>query len=93
MSGAHARLTHEQVMGLSSTLGESWKRHDAAMLTALFDSVLSPLPAAQARQARRRVARSKSLQRLTETLVRNLAPHDQDALFEDGCGAHSALSA
>jgi hypothetical protein len=80
-------------MGLSSTLGESWKRHDAAMLTALFDSVLSPLPAAQARQARRRVARSKSLQRLTETLVRNLAAHDQDALFEDGCGAHSALSA
>lgn len=78
-------------MGLSSTLGESWKRHDAAMLTALFDSVLSPLPAAQAR--RHRVARSKSLQRLTETLVRDLAAQDQDALFEDGCGAHSALSA
>ena len=80
-------------MGLSSTLGESWKRHDAAMLTALFDSVLSPLPAAQARQALRRVARSKSLQRLTETLVRDLAAHDQDTLFEDECGAHSALSA
>lgn len=82
-------------MGLSSTLGESWKRHDAAMLTALFDSVLSPLPAAHARQALRRssVARSTSLLRITKTLVRDLAAHDQDALFEDGCGAHSGLSA